>query len=219
MCAEIFFCSPKALRLQKLAMNKHRSSRETTSSRWREEKSDRETFKTLLDESTVFTVKIPGSRDRKDIWRSRLLCWTAWHRISKNYATSHCAFGPSLAGSNHRSQPPIDPTWIQAPPRGRNVPVSALRPTRESGGGGGIIHKLRFQISKTISRLFILICLRCLPTAVAFAKRKITKLLVPLSVQLTAGLKSPLGGAAINVKARLHPGKNVAHLSFAAAGR
>lgn len=37
------------------------------------------------------------------------------------------------------------------------------------------------------------------------------------SVELATGFKCPLRGAAVNFQARLHPGKNVAHLGFAAA--
>lgn len=37
------------------------------------------------------------------------------------------------------------------------------------------------------------------------------------SVELTACLECPLGGAAVNVETRLHPRENVAHLRFAAA--
>lgn len=37
------------------------------------------------------------------------------------------------------------------------------------------------------------------------------------SVELATGLECPLGGAAVNVEAGLHPRKHVAHLRFAAA--
>lgn len=62
----------------------------------------------LLKKSTLsfFTVKIPGSRDRKDVWRSQSFCWIAWH-LAKNYMTSCCTFDAGLTFWSPRASPAL----------------------------------------------------------------------------------------------------------------
>lgn len=37
---------------------------------------------------SLFTVKIPGSRDRKEVWRSQSCCWIVWHPFTIDHMTA-----------------------------------------------------------------------------------------------------------------------------------
>lgn len=183
---------------------------------------------------SFFTVKIPGSRDRKDVWRSQSFCYSVSLKTTWP-PTLLLMLGPSVWSprtscalrvwhqmlfSNETTSRP-DVHW-SATGRHRSVHFHRAVPHGNLVKIYRGVHKLCFQISKTTpdaiywnTCLLIFIVYRCCDNS---GFDDCIDLLFPASsVELATSFKCPLRGTSVNVKACLHPCKNVAHLCFAAA--